>query len=777
MLRAGVIGAVLACVGACKSPSKPAGEPPATPPPPTTPASPPAAPPPAAGSGFLAGVQQVVVGRNHSCALVGGGAVYCWGDGSQGQLGRGSWDPSPVPVRVAGIDQATALAAGLMHTCALLATGRVMCWGAEHAVGAGDGSMRARTQPGQVPDLDDAVELVATDFTSCARRKDGSVVCWGRNLGKRPYGPGPDTDDVPRAVDGMREVHQLAAGGLHLCAIQGADRALVCLGIDHGIGPLGRFDDPLVVRPSPWTGVEVLVTTSDATCFRRAGGWRCWGSNAEGRLDPALQPDDIAPADAVTVLAGKPVTSFLLAEHGGCTIDAAGVLACWTGGTIGSGSRVEQLEPVASAALGLLHTCAVDRHGGVHCWGKSERGSLGDGATADRLLPVRVVAPPSTAPVALAAAPAPTGRAFTADRIAAGYDETCALRDGEVWCWGEWQGRPFTDPLRLRTRPRRIEGLPARATDLAAAFGFMCARVLGGAVWCWGENDRGQLGDGTRHSALAPVAVKGLGDAKTLALGISGGCALRSNDQVACWGEQPPGDMATLGRYHGQIGQLVLGGGHICFLLRTSTVQCQGGNSHGQLGNGEGGCEPDPQAPPCGPHSRCKRPDICASSATFVKVPGLRDVRALALGDGTTCALRDGGKVSCWGNGSQGRLGVGEPVATVVKTPTEIPGLTGVLSLASFGSHTCAVLGDHTAACWGQNVWGELGDRSNQYRPAPTPVHGLTQVSQISPGMSHTCALRADRTVWCWGKNDRGILGTGIDEDISRLSEPHPVIE
>src|SRR5688500_12761067 len=99
-----LLGGWLLAAVACQSSSPSASEAPVTPP-----AVPPAPEPgqPAAGAGtYLTGALQVTAGHSHSCALVAGGAVYCWGESSQGQLGWGTWDDSMVPVRVHGIDDA-----------------------------------------------------------------------------------------------------------------------------------------------------------------------------------------------------------------------------------------------------------------------------------------------------------------------------------------------------------------------------------------------------------------------------------------------------------------------------------------------------------------------------------------------------------------------------------------------------------------------------------------------------------------------------------------------
>ena len=47
---------------------------------------------------------RVVSGLMHTCVLAPGGTVSCVGDNRYRQLGDGTWIPSDVPVRVAGLD-------------------------------------------------------------------------------------------------------------------------------------------------------------------------------------------------------------------------------------------------------------------------------------------------------------------------------------------------------------------------------------------------------------------------------------------------------------------------------------------------------------------------------------------------------------------------------------------------------------------------------------------------------------------------------------------------
>jgi diguanylate cyclase (GGDEF)-like protein len=65
----------------------------------------------------------------HSCAIVGGGRVRCWGSNDYGQLGNGTTTGSATPVLATNITDAVAITGGSMHTCALLSSGQVRCWG------------------------------------------------------------------------------------------------------------------------------------------------------------------------------------------------------------------------------------------------------------------------------------------------------------------------------------------------------------------------------------------------------------------------------------------------------------------------------------------------------------------------------------------------------------------------------------------------------------------------------------------------------------------------
>jgi alpha-tubulin suppressor-like RCC1 family protein len=77
----------------------------------------------------LTGVIAVASGGFHTCALLTGGMVECWGQGQFGALGNGTTTDSLIPAPVSNLSGVSAIAGGFESTCALLTSGTVECWG------------------------------------------------------------------------------------------------------------------------------------------------------------------------------------------------------------------------------------------------------------------------------------------------------------------------------------------------------------------------------------------------------------------------------------------------------------------------------------------------------------------------------------------------------------------------------------------------------------------------------------------------------------------------
>lgn len=93
------------------------------------------------------------------------------------------------------------------------------------------------------------------------------------------------------------------------------------------------------------------------------------------------------------------------------------------------------------------------------------------------------------------------------DDITAGNAHTCALRQGEVYCWGSNQvGQLGSGAPKMQTRPALVPDLEG-ITVIAAGSGHQCAATEDGSVWCWGNSFFGQAGGVAGQNVLRPQRV------------------------------------------------------------------------------------------------------------------------------------------------------------------------------------------------------------------------------------------------------------------------------
>jgi len=145
----------------------------------------------------------VTAGDADTCATRTDGTLWCWGWNDFGQLGIGPTGEQDSPQQVTSPASTgwTSTAAGDVHTCATRAR-TLWCWGDGTAGQLGSGITRSVSTPRQVQQPARAGWILITGGSqhSCATRTDGTLWCWGYN-GDGELGTGTTTShDTPQQV-------------------------------------------------------------------------------------------------------------------------------------------------------------------------------------------------------------------------------------------------------------------------------------------------------------------------------------------------------------------------------------------------------------------------------------------------------------------------------------------------------------------------------------------------------------------------------------------------
>ena len=102
---------------------------------------------PVAVTGISEPVSVLAAGYFHTCAVLAGGGVRCWGDNLYGQLGIGTRKNAATPLAVGSLTGATTMAAGRYLTCARLSDGSARCWGTNATGQLGQGYLDRAATP------------------------------------------------------------------------------------------------------------------------------------------------------------------------------------------------------------------------------------------------------------------------------------------------------------------------------------------------------------------------------------------------------------------------------------------------------------------------------------------------------------------------------------------------------------------------------------------------------------------------------------------------------
>lgn len=302
------------------------------------------------------------------------------------------WDPSPALVQSKSgglLERAIAISSGLNHSCAIVQGGVVACWG--------DNRFGQLGEPGGVDasvsqDLIEvqavpsslarggAISVAAGNGCSCAAidGNPSNVLCAGSNANNQlggPYqvdaGPPVELSLPPNAAKPSAVVASFYLSS-HLAVLDSAGN--VFGSGDNSGGALGAFSStlPAAVPGLSSANVKAVATGPTHTCaILTDGSLQCIGKNQSGELGRGFRSTSENNPD------------YVEGPSPPGEIDAS------------DGSR---LGDVTEVSVGYSQTCAIVKNacradGTVHCWGFNVVGELGDGTFTSRPRPVRVLAP------------------------------------------------------------------------------------------------------------------------------------------------------------------------------------------------------------------------------------------------------------------------------------------------------------------------------------------------------------------------------------------------
>lgn len=307
----------------------------------------------------------------------------------------------------------------------------------------------------------------------------------------------------------------------------------------------------------------------------------------------------------------------------------------------------------------------------------------------------------------------------------------------------------------------------AEALSSAAGWLHVCEVRSNSTLFCKGDNSSGQLGNGTLDATKNWVRVNSgfLRGKSVVAVGTGdyNTCAITAERQLACWGENSDsqlGDGTTTDRTAPKlINSGYLAGKRILSMDGQTTHTCAitMGGKLACWGNNYNGQLGD------GTKNNRTVPKLINTGFLADK-----DVVAVSTGWIHACALTSAGQVACWGSNLYGQLGDGkldEGSATPQLVNSGFLEGKKVVAISTGRAHSCALTSAGQLACWGENEEGQLGDGTRQTRPLPKLINGGflagKQISQISAGWIHNCVITSAAQAACWGNNSAGQLGDG----------------
>jgi alpha-tubulin suppressor-like RCC1 family protein len=336
----------------------------------------------------------------HACAFTGDGALRCWGNNGNGELGLGFTSPGETPHRVPIAAKAVGL--GEFTTFVVDRNDQLIGFGDNKYGELGNGAVSIQETTPQMIPVEHVKEVSGGQYHSCALVDDGSVWCWGDNDCGRVGDTAATNHLAPFQITGIPPAVHITVDDNNSFALT-ADGTVYTWGSSSTMACVAPYLPPRVFELPP--AQQIMGGCHILTCALAMDRtvW-CWGFNGSGQLGDGTTTASEAPVQ-VTGLDGLDIVE----------IGVSGFSAC---------------------------ARTVDDH--VYCWGANTLGELGigDSTVARSLVPVQLPFFDGSVPL---------------DALRVSCFGGCATSDGDVYCWGKNTEAEIDATLVNAYTPRRVE--------------------------------------------------------------------------------------------------------------------------------------------------------------------------------------------------------------------------------------------------------------------------------------------------------------------------------
>jgi alpha-tubulin suppressor-like RCC1 family protein len=346
--------------------------------------------------------------------------------------------------------------------------------------------------------------------------------------------------------------------------------------------------------------------------------------------------------------------------------------------------------------------------------------------------------------------------------ITAGDFHTCARKNnGNVYCWGMYGGDRYIQGASKILRPTLVA---SGAKAITAGAAHTCMLNLSGLASCWGNGDVGQLGlqSGYSYGQITggPVAAPPGASTPLTFIAIDAGgwstCGVTTT-QLFCWGEL--GAVNSSAQWTGSptlIANYFGASPQLAVGFRHACITSDSFNETDCWGrNDDFQAGVDPAQAMFYPGTQ---------NLIFAQANDLGATKRASADSNFTCADLVNGTVRCFGNNVYGQLGNGTTGASTFHSQLVGNG-TLLHGVAAGQRHACALDATEAPTCWGWNSTGQTG----RVLSAPVLTPSAVDVSHIpvhtfralASGQYHSCGIGTDNHIYCWGSNNYAQIGVG----------------